>query len=136
MLLRLRTGNQTLPYRQTDSASHESIKDLRRWGGWLRRQIYAEFQPRCILGGMAEYGAWIRSAYTQDYFPPDDKIGQTQRIMVFMPEDLFGVIYLQYVLVCDRRFKLKRLGLKRDQFNTRLGEAVEFYERHKDIDFS
>jgi hypothetical protein len=109
---------------------------LRRWGYWLRRQVYADFQPRCILGGMAEYGAWIRSAYTQDYFPPDPRIGQTQRIVIFMPEELFSVVYMQYVLDCDRRFKLKRLGIKRPEFQSRLEKAIRFYDRYKDVDFS
>jgi hypothetical protein len=136
MLLKLRTGNQKSRYQPIDSVSVESIKDLRRWAYWIRRHIYAEFSPRCILGGMVEYGHWIRSAYTPDYFPPDEKIGQTQRVMVFMPEDLFSVIFVQYVLDGDRRFKLKRLGLRRNEFQSRLGRAIEFYEHNKDVEFS
>jgi hypothetical protein len=85
---------------------------------------------------MVEYGAWIRSAYTPDYFPPDPRVDHTSKILIFMPEDLFSVVYMQYVMDCEKKFKYARLGLSRYGFHSRLDKALRFYDRYRDTDFS
>jgi len=135
MLLRLRTGNQKSRYVSTDTISGDAHRDLKRWGRWVRARIYASAEPQCILGGMAEYGAWVRSGYTEGYSTPDPRIEQTSRVLVFIPEELFSVLYMQYALDCDKRFKFKRLGLTQQLFKERLDKAMRFYDRYKDTDF-
>lgn len=136
MLLRLRTGNRTSPYALIDTVSNDAYKDLKRWAYWIRSQIYIRNEPQCILGGMAEYGHWIRSAYVTETPPPDARIDQTKKVLVFMPEDLFMVIYMQYVMDCEKQFKYRRLGLTRPEYHVRLQDAVRFYDYYKDTEFA
>jgi hypothetical protein len=137
-MLSLKTGNQQSRSRYwTDTVSGEAKQDLRRWGSYIRARIYLHAQPSCVLGNMVEYGAWIRSGYTNPVDPIiDHRIEQTRKVLVFMPEELFSTVFMQYVMDCEPRFRYRRLKLTREAYFYRLGKAVQFYDAYKDTNFS
>lgn len=137
-MLNLKTGSRKSRSRYlTDTVSDEAKQDLRRWGIYTRNRIYLHAEPSCVLGNMVEYGAWIRSGYTSPNEPiTDHRIEQTRRVLVFMPEEMFSTVFMQYVMDCEPRFRYRRLKLTRDAYFYRLGKAVQFYDAHKDANFS
>lgn len=137
-MLNLRTGSRKSHSRySTDTISGEAKQDLKRWGNYTRNRIYLHAQPSCVLGGMVEYGAWIRSGYTSPIDAiTDHRIEQTRRVLVFMPEEMFSTVFMQYVMDCEPRFRYRRLKLSREAYFYRLGKAMQFYDSYKDTDFS
>jgi len=137
-MLNLRTESPRSRYKySTDTVSGEAKQDLRRWGRYIRNRIYLHSDPGCILGNMVEYGAWIRSAYTSpNEAITDHRIEQTRKILVFMPEELFSTLFMQYVMDCEPRFRYRRLQLTREAFFYRLAKAMRFYDAYKDTNIS
>jgi hypothetical protein len=89
----------------------------------------------CILPKLIMYGQNIPTGYYEYPGTNNDAIIQTQRIFVFMPPVMQQVTMLNYVLGGHKVFKARRIGMRLHEFNRVLGDAKEFYEQNKNVNF-
>jgi hypothetical protein len=114
----------------------EAERSLRYWGKYLQKQIYERHRVGCILPKLIMYGQNIPTGYYDYPETMNEGILQTHRVFVYMPPVMQQVTMLQYVFGGHKVFKAKRIGIKTDEFNRLLSDAKEFYEQHKNINFS
>lgn len=119
-----------------NTSFQEADRRLKHWGKYVQKQIYERHRVGCILPKLIMYGQNIPTGYYDYPETTNDGILQTHRVFAFMTPIMQQVTMLHYVLGGHKVFKAKRIGIHVDEYNRVLGDAREFYDQYKDVNFS